>query len=125
LVSARPNGDRPSLFCLSGQSYRVEVFRTGPVERHVHWDLVAPLGEVPGADAAVLGRDDACLGPGLVKGLPRLSQLDLLEAVLDQGRDLEPFEIRRHLPPSVRAARQRERRPDCQSGLLSQTRGAI
>src|SRR4051794_5607548 len=76
----------------AGQVKRVELVGVGMVQADVDVELLAPVGEVPRADARRLRRDDLRLGTVRVELLARLGHLDLLEAVGDQDRDLQAGE---------------------------------
>jgi hypothetical protein len=74
------------------QQQRVEILRLGLVERQIDRQLLAPIGEVPAANAVTLRRYNAGLGARLVESLAGLDQLDLLEPVRHQDCDLQTFE---------------------------------
>src|SRR5262245_36607570 len=71
------------------QQQRVVIVRPGFVEWRVYGELIPPFREDPTADLFVPGRYDVSFSASLVERPPRFDHLDLLEAVLNQDRDLQ------------------------------------
>src|SRR5215467_3968222 len=70
-------------------SRQYQRFKLGPpalLKRKVDREMVTPLSGSPTSYNSGGGRNDQCLGPRLLQGLPWFGQFRLLEAVSNQDR---------------------------------------